>query len=743
MRAPVSILIFTLFLLFACSEQDRSAFKEGPYENKIDSLLGLMTLDEKAGQLTLYTAGYAMTGTDFKEDFIEEVKAGRAGNILNAWTTEFARPMQELAMNESRLKIPMLFGLDVIHGYRTTYPIPLGEACTWDMEIIERTAKLSAKEAASGGVNWTYNPMVDIARDPRWGRIAEGSGEDPYLGSLIAAAKVRGYQGDDLSSQETILACVKHFAAYGASQAGRDYHTVDMSDRMLREQYLPPYRAAIEAGAATVMTAFNEFDGVPATGSTFLLTDILRNEWNFEGFIVTDYTSINEMIPHGYARDEEHAAELAFKAGVDMDMQGGLYSKHLPDLVRKGAIREQELDRSVRRILRMKYELGLFDDPFRYLDSVRESETYYSAEFFEHALSSAKESIVLLKNENELLPLDKGIGSVALIGPLADDQRSQLGAWYVAGNPEKVVTLKQGIEKVSPGVKIHYAKGADFKGKDRSGFAEAISAARKSDLILMALGETHSQSGEASSRTDIGLPGVQQELLEEVYKLGKPVILIAMAGRPLTITWADEHIPAILNTWHLGTMAGEAIAQTLFGGNNPSGKLTVTFPRNVGQIPIHYNMKNTGRPFDPENYFTTKYIDSPNDPLYPFGFGLSYSTFTYSDLQLSANEMTKQGSISISVSVKNTGKYEGEEVVQLYLRDLVGSVTRPVKELKGFQKISLAAGEEKTVTFEIRNEDLVFYTYDKTWESEPGDFIVYVGTNSMECLEAPFRLVNE
>lgn len=704
-------------------------------------MLSLMTIDEKAGQLTLYTANYAMTGADFKEDFLEELKAGRAGNILNAWTIEYAKPIQELAVNETRLGIPMLFGLDVIHGYRTTYPIPLGEACTWDLAIIEKSARYSAKEAAAGGINWTFNPMADIARDPRWGRIAEGSGEDPYLGSLIAAAKVRGYQGEDLASNETILACVKHLAAYGASQAGRDYHTVDMSDRMLREQYMPPYKAAINAGATTVMTAFNELDGVPATGSKYLLTDILRDEWGFDGFVVTDYTSINEMVPHGFAKDEKHAAELAFRAGVDMDMQGGLFSKHLPELVKEGIIRESELDRRVRTILRMKYKLGLFDNPFKYLDSARESETCYAQEFFDHALHSAKESIVLLKNENQLLPLKKSIGSIALIGPLAHDQKSQLGAWYVAGNPDKVVTLKKGIEKIAPGVQINYAKGADFTGDDSSGFEEAITAALKSEVVIMALGETHSQSGESASRTDIGLPANQQELLKEIYKLGKPIVLVVMAGRPLTLAWADENIPAILNTWHLGTMAGEAIAQTLFGDNNPSGKLTITFPRNVGQIPIHYNMKNTGRPFNPDDFFTTKYLDSPNDPLYPFGYGLSYAKFEYSDLQLSKKTMTSDGSIRVTVAVANTGEFEGEEVVQLYVRDLVGSVTRPVKELKGFQKISLKPGEKKRVEFDLTNDDLVFYTYEKEWRSEPGSFKVFVGTSSADHLAATFELL--
>lgn len=712
--------------------------------NFIDSLIHEMTIEEKAGQLTLYTSGWNITGPALRDDYLEELKAGRAGNLFNAHTVDYAIGLQKIAVEETRLGIPLLFGLDVIHGYKTTFPTPLAEASSWDMEVIEKSARLAAKEAASAGINWTFNPMVDIARDPRWGRITEGSGEDTYLGSLIGAAKVRGYQGLDLSDPLTILACVKHFAAYGASQAGRDYHTVDLSDRALRETYLPPYKAAIDAGATTVMTSFNELDGVPASGSKYLMTEILRNEWGFDGFVVTDYTSMNEMVPHGVVANDKEAAELAFNAGVQMDMQGGLYSKYIPELIKEGKIEEATLNDYVRQVLEMKYKLGLFEDPYRYLNKQREQETLFSQELMDHALLAANKSIVLLKNTpvkgQNLLPLSRSTRSIALIGPLADNKKDLLGTWHVAGDESKVVTLLQAIKETAPDVTINYAKGASFNGNDESGFAEALAAARKSDIIVMAIGEDYTQSGEAASRSEIGLPGPQQALLEKINALGKPVVAIVMAGRPLTIGWMDEHIPAILNTWHLGTMSGKAIAQTLFGDNVPSGKLTITFPRNVGQIPIYYNMKNTGRPFDANNKYTSKYLDVSNDPLYPFGYGLSYTTFEYSNLTLSQAQMAIDGSITATATIKNTGKYEGEEVVQLYVRDLVGSVTRPVKELKGFEKISLKPGESKQVSFTINKEDLAFYTRDMSFKAEPGGFKLFIGPSSAEGLETDFEL---
>tara|TARA_Y100000114_G_scaffold157298_1_gene189297 strand:- start:14396 stop:16594 length:2199 start_codon:yes stop_codon:yes gene_type:complete len=717
-----------------------------PMSRFIDSLIQEMTIEEKAGQLTLYTSGWDVTGPVLRDDYMDELRAGRAGNLFNAHTVDYARELQRIAVEETLLGIPLLFGLDVIHGYKTTFPIPLAEASSWDLDIIEKSAHLAAKEAASAGVNWTFNPMVDVARDPRWGRIAEGSGEDPFLGALIGAAKVRGIQGKNLADPTTILACVKHFAAYGASQAGRDYHTVDMSDRELRQNYLPPYKAALEAGAATVMTSFNELDGVPASGNHYLMTEILRNEWGFDGFVVTDYTSINEMVPHGVVANEKEAAELAFKAGVQMDMQGGLYSRYIPELIAEGKIEESTLNEYVRQVLEMKYKLGLFEDPYRYLNKDREQQTLYSQELMNHALLAAKESIVLLKNQpaskgqSNLLPLSKKLGSVALIGPLADNRKDMLGTWHVAGDASKVITLKEGIAQIAPGVKINYARGAGFSGDDRSGFAEALAAARKSDVVIMAIGEDYTQSGEAASRSEIGLPGPQQELIEAIHALGKPIVAVVMAGRPLTINWIDEHIPAVMNAWHLGTMSGKAIAETLFGDHNPAGKLTITFPKNVGQIPIYYNMKNTGRPFSADNKYTSKYLDVSNEPLYPFGYGLSYTTFEYSDISLSSSELSFDSSLTVSATVTNTGTYEGQEVVQLYVRDMVGSVTRPVKELKGFEKIKLKPGESKRVSFNLSAKDLAFYTLDMRFEAEPGDFKVFIGPNSSTGLEADFKL---
>lgn len=739
MRTLILIPI-CLIILEGCKDLSKDKAKE-PFDDRIDSLLSIMTVEEKAGQLTLYTSGWTVTGPALKEDYLKEVRAGRAGNLFNAHTVAYAKELQRIAIEETRLGIPLLFGLDVIHGYKTTYPIPLAEACSWDMDLIEKTARLSAKEATSAGINWTFNPMVDISRDPRWGRIAEGSGEDVFLGSLIGAAKVRGYQGSDLADEETLLACVKHFAAYGASEAGRDYHTVDMSDRVLRSTYLPPYKAALDAGAATVMTSFNEIDGVPASGNRYLFTKILREEWGFEGFVVTDYTAINEMTSHGIVPDEKEAAALAFNAGIEMDMQGGVYAKYIPDLIQEGRILEHTLNTYVRRVLEMKYKLGLFDDPYRYLDEEREKKTLFSEEFMDHSLQAARESIVLLKNEGQILPLSTGLKNIALIGPLADNQKDLLGTWHVAGMAEKVITLKQGIEKIVPQSRVSYARGTGFNGTDRSGFSEALAVARRSDVVIMAVGENYEQSGEAASRSDLGLPGNQTELIKEILKLGKPVVIVLMSGRPLTIEWLDDNAPSILNTWHLGTMAGQAIAETLFGQNNPSGKLTITFPRNVGQIPIYYSMKNTGRPFDKSNKYTSKYLDVSNDPLYPFGYGLSYTTFEYSNLKIDNKEIRLNEKLQISVDVENTGDHDGEEVTQLYIRDLVGSVTRPVRELKGFEKVYLSKGERKTLKFTISSDELRFYNVDMDFIAEPGKFQIFVGTDSNATLSEGFVLM--
>lgn len=738
-----ALFILLLAAVLAATSSNTSAEKD-EMTVFIDSLINEMTVEEKAGQLTLYTSGWTVTGPQLRDDYVEELKAGRAGNLFNAHTVDYAIKLQKIAVEETRLGIPLLFGLDVIHGYKTTFPIPLAEAASWDLDLIEKTARLSAREAASAGINWTYNPMVDIARDPRWGRVAEGSGEDVYLGSLIGAAKVRGYQGTDLSDPTTVMACVKHFAAYGAAQAGRDYHTVEISDRVLRETYLPPFKAALDAGATTVMTSFNELDGLPASGNQHLLTGILRDEWNFDGFVVTDYTSINEMVPHGVVANNKEAAELAFNAGVTMDMQGGVYAQYIPELIKEGKIKESVLEAYVRSVLEMKYRLGLFEDPYRYLNVSREQQTLYAQELMDHALEVAKESIVLLKNDafkgSPILPLSKSVKSIALIGPLADNQKDMLGTWHVAGDESKAITLLRGIRETAPDVRINYAYGTGFNGNDNSGFAEALKVAKQSDVVVMALGENYQQSGEAASRSEIGLPGNQLELLKQVQALGKPVVLLVMAGRPLTLEWSNENVPAIVNTWHLGTMAGKAIAEVIFGDHNPSGKLTMTFPRNVGQIPVYYNMKNTGRPFDAKNKYTSKYIDVANEPLYPFGYGLSYSSFSYSTIELDKKELTQNETLNISVNLQNTGKYDGKEVVQLYVRDLVGSVTRPVKELKGFQKVDLKAGESRKVTFSLTTKDLAFYTRDMSFKAENGEFEVFIGTSSAEGVSARFTL---
>lgn len=736
---PIYFIVF--LILSSCASRSKDEV-----EIKIDGLLSKMTLEEKIGQLTLFTSSWTQTGPTMRAGYLDDVRKGKCGNIFNAHTAEYTRELQRIAVEETRLGIPLLFGYDVIHGYKTIFPIPLAEACSWDLELIEKSARLSAKEAAAAGLHWNFNPMVDISRDPRWGRVAEGSGEDTYLGSLIAAAKVRGIQGDDLKDESTLLACVKHFAAYGAAQAGRDYHTVDMSERVLRETYLPPYRAAIDAGSATVMTSFNELDGVPASGSKYLMNDLLREEWKFKGFVVTDYTAINEMIPHGFAKDTAHAALLAVKAGVDMDMQGGTYLLHLEDLISQGKLDESAIDQAVRRILKTKFDLGLFDGPYRYSDINREKQVVLSKEMMDHSRVAARKSIVLLKNETmngkALLPLSKKSKKLALIGPLAHNQMDILGTWHASGDASKATTLLDGIREVAPDLKVSYTEGCKTYGEDKSGFANAIEMAKKSDIVVMALGENYRQNGEAASRANLNLPGVQEELLAAVLDLGKPVVLVLMAGRPLTIEKISQTVPAILNTWHLGTKGGSAIADVLFGDYNPSGKLVMTFPRNVGQIPIYYNMKNTGRPFDAKNKYTSKYLDTSNEPLYPFGYGLSYTDFEYANLSLSQSAINQNEELSITVDLTNTGDRAGEEVVQLYIRDLVGSTTRPVKELKAFKKINLEPGQTRQIRFNISSDDLRFYTQDMNFQFEPGDFQVYVGGSSDSGLSDKFELTN-
>lgn len=746
MRVRLFLILFSVPLLFISLNSCQKTGNRDDTGRKVDSMLSLMTLEEKIGQMTLFTSGWTVTGPVLNESYEEDIRSGLCGNLFNAHTVPYNLKLQKMAVEETRLGIPLLFGYDVIHGYKTIFPIPLAEACSWDPDLIEKTARLSAKEASAGGLNWTFSPMVDLARDPRWGRVAEGAGEDAYLGGLIAAAKVRGYQDNDLSDPSTMAACVKHFAAYGAAQAGRDYNTVDMSELFLREYYLPPYKAAVDAGVATLMTSFNDLFGVPATANAFLLKQVLRDEWGFTGMVVTDYTAINEMVNHGYARDLKHAGELAVQAGVDMDMQGAVFRDHLMRSIEEGIISEKLVDRSVRHTLELKFRLGLFEDPYCYLDSLREQETVLSRELLDHSLESAKRSIVMLKNDpfrgKRLLPLGEGVKDIAVIGPLGDDKVDVMGAWHASGVSNAVVTVVEGLRKRYPDAKISFARGCGFEGDDRSGFDEAVAVARRADIVILAIGENHVQSGEAASRSDIGLPGPQQALAKAIHATGKPVIALIMAGRPLTIGWVEENIPAVLNTWHLGTRSGDAISSVLSGDYNPSGKLVISFPRNVGQIPVYYNMKNTGRPMSEER-FTSKYLDVPNDPLYPFGYGLSYTTFGYSDLQLSSGQLEMDETLEISVNVQNTGDLPGEEIVQLYIRDLVGSVTRPVKELKGFRKISLDPGETRRLTFTLTAEDLRFYNQVLDFVAEPGDFKVFVGTNSRDCLEAQFSLLPE
>ncbi len=710
---------------------------------RVDSVLALMTLEEKIGQLNQLSFGIGWGPTvkvSVPNDYKELIRDGKIGSFLNAIGAEFTYELQKVAVEESRLKIPLIFGLDVIHGFKTTFPVPLGEAATWQPEIVEMSAHYQAIEAASAGIHWTFSPMVDIARDPRWGRIMEGSGEDPYLGSLMAAARVRGYQGN--LSNLNIIACVKHYAGYGGAEGGRDYNTVDFSERTFRDIYLPPYKAGVEAGALTLMASFNEIGGIPASGSKYLLTDILREEWGFKGFVVSDWNSIGEMIPHGFASDLKHAGEISINAGLDMDMESRSYITHLKELVEEGKVKESVIDESVKRILRIKFMLGLFDDPFRYCSKEREQKNIMTNEIKNASLDVAKRSFVLLKNEDNFLPLKKDYEKIAVIGPLANSKLDPLGEWNALGIAEDVTSVLEGLKKyVGDKSEILYAEGCKITDPSKDGFKEAVDKAKDADVIILCVGESRSMSGEAYSRSSLDLPGVQEDLAKELLKTGKPIITVLMNGRPLSINWLNDNADAILETWFAGTMTGDAVAQVLFGDYNPSGKLPVTFPRTVGQVPIYYNHKNTGRPGNENNRYTSKYLDLPLTPLYPFGYGLSYTTFNYSDVTLSTDKLADKDSIVVSVKVKNTGDFDGEEVVQLYVQDIVGSVTRPVKELKGFEKVMLKRGEEKSVDFIIHEKDLRFTTADMKFKSEPGMFKVYVGTNSVDVLETKFELV--
>jgi len=705
---------------------------------KIDTLLKTMTLDEKVGQLSLFLSGWDVTGPILNTNYKKRIKEGKVGAIFNAYTVDYVRELQQMAVEESRLKIPLIFGYDVIHGHRTIFPIPLGQACSWDLTAIAQSERIAAQEATAEGINWTFAPMVDIARDPRWGRVAEGAGEDTWLGCKIAEARVKGFQGKDLKENNTLLACAKHFAAYGAPQAGRDYNTVDMSELSLYEWYLPPYKACIDAGAGSVMTSFNEIAGVPSTCNKWLITDLLRKSWGFKGFIVTDYTSINEMVNHGVAANEKEAASLALNAGVDMDMEGSTFLNSLKELLNEKKVTLQQIDKAVRRILEAKYMLGLFDDPYRYCNKEREKKEIMTSENLSFARKMVSESCVLLKNKNNTLPIPASVKSIAIIGPLGDSKKDMLGNWSAAGKWENCVTLFEGIKnKVGQGVNVVFVQGCNTNDQDKGDFDSAIKAATSADFVILALGENGWMSGEASSRSSIDLPGVQNDLAEALIKTGKPVAVVLFNGRPLAITKLNNLAPAILETWFGGTQAGNGIADVLFGDVNPSGKLTMTFPRNEGQIPIFYNSKNTGRPYrssDPDAKYVSRYLDIPNDPLYPFGYGLSYTIFSYS----SPDVIVNGDKISVTVKVSNTGSIDGEEVVQLYIQDKVGSITRPVKELKGFLKVMIEKGETKIITFNLTADDLAFYHpgLSKYWE--PGEFVAFVGTNSAETISKSF-----
>ena len=719
-------------------------------EERVDSVLALMTLEEKIGQMTQYSAkSDIVTGPQVNTDIEPLLKKGYIGSLFHATSSAAIRKTQETALAESRLKIPVLFAFDVIHGFKTIFPIPLAESCAWDAELAERSASIAAAEASAVGVNWTFGPMVDISRDARWGPVMEGSGADPYLGSLLSAARVRGFQGEkpeDLMRLDKMLACAKHFCAYGAAEAGRDYNTTDVSERSLRDIYFPPFKAAKDAGVATFMTAFNEISGVPCTSSKFLYQDVLRDEWGFNGFVVTDYTAINELVPHGVARDEAHAAELAANAGIEMDMTGGVFHAHLLQAVKEGKVNEETIDNAVRRILEMKFLLGIMDDPYRYLNEEREKATIMKPEFLEAARDAARKSVVLLKNENNFFPIQPSERkTVALIGPMVKERNSVNGGWGGRGDRQRSVTLFEGLEKKygNSNVRFLYAEGCDLRKPGTAGFAQAVSVARQADVILVAAGEDQNWSAEAACRTDITLPASQRDLLKELKKTGKPIGLVLMNGRPLELTWEDENMDAILEAWYPGTMAGEALADVVSGDYNPSGRLPMTFPRTVGQIPIHYDMKSTGRPADESgkpNKYTSRYLDVPNSPQYCFGYGLSYTTFGYSDLRVLTPETAVGGEVRVSVRVTNTGGRDGEEVVQLYVRDLLSGVTRPVRELKGFRKVMLRAGESREVTFTLTPDDLSFWRLDKKWGQEPGDYHVWVGHDSDCTLGGSFRI---
>ena len=753
-------LVFIL-LLQNCSNTTKNNEKTSEIDKKVDSLLSIMTLEEKIGQMNQYNGFWNVTGPapEGGNEALkyEHLKQGLVGSMLNVRGVKNVLAVQKIAVEETRLGIPLIIGFDVIHGYKTLTPIPLAESASWDLEAIKASARNAAIEASAEGINWTFAPMVDISRDARWGRVMEGAGEDPYLGSLIAKARINGFQGEDLTAHNTIAATAKHFAAYGFAESGRDYNTVDVGTSTLYNTILPPFKAANDAGVKTYMNSFNELNGIPATGSSFLQRDILKGKWGFEGFVISDWGSLREMIAHGYAENNKHAAELAVKAGSDMDMESYAYIDHLAELVREGKVKESLLDDAAGRILKVKFELGLFDDPYKYCDIDREKKVIGNKDLHTASLDIAKKSIVLLKNNNQLLPLKKKGLNIAVIGDLADDKTSPLGSWRIAAEDNSAISVIEGL-KAYPNNKITFASGpklyngspsfsqkVKINSTDRSGFNKAVQTAKNKDVVVMVLGEHGYQSGEGRSRTNLQLPGIQQELLEAVYKVNRNIVLVLMNGRPLAINWADKNVPSILETWQLGTQSGNAIAQVLYGDYNPSGKLPMTFPKNVGQVPIYYNYKNTGRPLaegrDANSVFWSHYSDVSNEPLYPFGYGLSYTSFKYDNIKMSSESFTKEGAIKVSFNLTNTGKYEGKEVAQMYIRDIFASVTRPVKELKGFKMVSLKPGESKEVSFTIDKKTVQFYTANEKWESEIGDFKVFIGGSSTTSLEADFSLI--
>ncbi|MDQ2938328.1 MAG: beta-glucosidase BglX [Acidobacteriota bacterium] len=732
----LSILLVVFVLLTAPASRSNS--QGGPnVEGRITALLARMTLEEKLGQLQQLDGE---GNGNFRPEHLDLIRKGLLGSTLNVRGVKNTNQLQHVAMDESRLKIPVLFGFDVIHGYRTIFPIPLAEASSWDPTLAERSAGIAAQETRAAGVPWTFGPMLDIARDPRWGRITEGAGEDPYLGAAFARARVRGFQGNDYSAPGKILACAKHWVAYGAAEGGRDYNTTDLSENTLREIYFPPFKAAVDAGVGSIMSAFNDLNGVPASANPFTLTKVLRGEWKFDGFVVSDYTSVKELINHGSAANEKDAAREALNAGVDMEMVSRLFNQQGPQLLKEGAVSQATIDEAVRRILRIKFRLGLFEHPYN--DESRESGSLLTSENRAVARAIAGRSMVLLKNERETLPLNKTIRSIAVIGPLADERRAPLGWWSGDGKTEDTVTPLAGIKaKVSPDTKVSYAKGCDVQGDATEGLAEAVALARDSDVAIVFVGESAEMVGEAASKSSLDLTGRQMDLVKAVHATGKPTVVVLLNGRPLTVGWIAENVPAILESWMGGTEAGNAIADILFGDVNPGGKLPVTFPRTVGQVPIYYNHMNTGRPPEANNRYTSKYLDVPWTPLFPFGYGLSYTQFKITNLQLSEQRIKSNGTLTASVEVENVGKRAGDEVVQLYIRDVAASMTRPVKELKGFQRVTLQSGEKKRLTFMLTPEHLGFWNRDMRFVVEPGEFKVMVGPNSDELIETKFEVL--